>query len=156
MAVTAEPAEREALSRRFGLIKLRSLSAAVDLSRNGDEVRATGRIEATVVQACVASGEPVEGRVSEPFDLLFCPAGPPTADEVELEAGELDVLPYEEGAIDVGEAIAETLSLALDPFPRSPGAENALRKAGVLRESEAGPFAALAALKDKGAKSGKR
>ena len=54
---------------------------------------------------------------------------------------------YTGGAIDLGEAAAETLALVLDPFPRSPGAQAALREAGVLNEEEAGPFAALAKLK---------
>jgi hypothetical protein len=45
--------------------------------------------------------------------------------------------------------VADELSLALDPYPRSAGAEDALRDAGVLSEEQAGPFAALAALKGK-------
>ena len=68
---------------------------------------------------------------------------------MELSADALDTLPIENGAIDLGEAAAETLALALDPFPRSPGADAALAEAGVLGESEAGPFAALADLKRK-------
>ena len=56
---------------------------------------------------------------------------------------------YDGAAIDVGEAVAETLSLSLDPYPRAPGAEEALEAAGVKSEEEAGPFAALAGLRDK-------
>jgi len=52
-------------------------------------------------------------------------------------------------AIDLGAAIADSLALGLDPYPRSPNAEQALRQAGVISEEEAGPFAALAALKSK-------
>jgi len=43
--------------------------------------------------------------------------------------------------------VADTLALALDPFPRGPNADVALKAAGVLSEEQAGPFAALAALK---------
>jgi uncharacterized metal-binding protein YceD (DUF177 family) len=50
-------------------------------------------------------------------------------------------------AIDLGSAIADTLALSLDPYPRSASAEAALRDAGVLSEEEAGPFAVLAKLK---------
>ena len=53
------------------------------------------------------------------------------------------------GAIDLGEAAAQTLALALDPYPRSPGAAAALKEAGVIGEGEAGPFGGLAALKGK-------
>ena len=53
----------------------------------------------------------------------------------------------------LGEAVAQTLLLGLDPYPRSPAAEAALRDAGVKSEEEAraesSPFAALAALKGK-------
>ena len=49
--------------------------------------------------------------------------------------------------IDLGAAIADTLGLAIDPYPRSAGADAALKEAGVLSEAEAGPFAALAKLK---------
>jgi len=72
-----------------------------------------------------------------------------TAEEVELSEADCDVIGYEGGAIDLGEAVAETLALALDPFPRSPDADAALREAGVLSEEDAGPFAALKALKEK-------
>ncbi len=49
--------------------------------------------------------------------------------------------------IDLGSAIADTLALSIDPYPRSASAEAALKEAGVLSEEQASPFAALAALK---------
>jgi hypothetical protein len=49
----------------------------------------------------------------------------------------------ENGIIDLGEAAAETMALALDPFPRSPGAAAALKEAGVIGEDEVVPFNAL-------------
>jgi hypothetical protein len=57
-------------------------------------------------------------------------------------------VPIEGGSIDLGEAVAETMALALDPYPRAPGAEAALRAAGVLTEDEARPAGKLAGLKD--------
>ena len=66
---------------------------------------------------------------------------------MELAEGELDVMHYEGGSIDLGEAVAQTLALGLDPYPRSPAAETALRESGVKSEEEAraesSPFAAL-------------
>ena len=70
-------------------------------------------------------------------------------EEFELGADELDTLFHDGQAIDLGAAIADSLALGLDPYPRSPNAEEALRQAGVISEEEAGPFAALAALKGK-------
>jgi len=54
---------------------------------------------------------------------------------------------YDGSAIDLGGAIADTMALSLDPYPRSASADAALREAGVLTEEQASPFAALAALK---------
>jgi hypothetical protein len=70
-------------------------------------------------------------------------------EEIELGDSEMDVVFYDAAAVDVGEAVAETLLLNLDPYPRAPGAEEALKAAGVKSQEEAGPFAALAGLKDK-------
>jgi len=70
-------------------------------------------------------------------------------EEVELSERELDLIFYDGTAIDLGEAVAETLALSLDPYPRAPNAEEALKAAGVKSEEEAGPFAALAGLRDK-------
>jgi hypothetical protein len=67
-------------------------------------------------------------------------------DEIELDADSLDTIPYEGGAIDLGEAAAETMALALDPFPRGPNAAAVLREAGVISEEEAKPLGALAGL----------
>ena len=49
--------------------------------------------------------------------------------------------------LDVGEAVAQSLALAIDPFAVGPDAERARQQAGLLDEGQAGPFAALAALK---------
>lgn len=151
IAIEAEEAERAALAARFALVAIDRLAAEAELVRDGSEVTAVGRIEAAVTQACVATGAPVEARVNEGFKLAFRPL--PTADrpdeEIELGESELDVTFYEGGAVDLGEMAAETLALALDPYPRSAKAERALKEAGVKSEEEAGPFGALAGLRDK-------
>ena len=155
VAIEAGPDECEALARRFGLVALGSLAADAALRRSGEAVSAAGRLRAKVTQSCIGSGEPVEADVADEFRVDFRPL-PTDArpdEEVELGEGELDVVFYEGGAIDLGEAVAQTLLLALDPYPRSPAAEAALREAGVKSEEEAriesSPFAALAALKGK-------
>ena len=147
----AGPDERVALARRFGLPEIARLAAEATLVRKNEEIVATGRIDAAVTQSCVATGEPVEAVIDESFELVFRPrpgtSGPD--EEVELGENELDVVFYDGAAIDLGEAVAETLALSLDPYPRAPGAEEALKAAGVKSEEEAGPFGALASLRDK-------
>jgi uncharacterized metal-binding protein YceD (DUF177 family) len=153
--IEARPEECEALAHRFELVALGSLAAQAELRRSGDAVTAIGKLSARVTQSCVGSGEPVEAGVEEDFRVDFrpLPADVRPEEEIELGEAELDVHFYEDGAIDLGEAVAQTLLLGLDPYPRSPAAEAALRAAGVKSEEEArvesSPFAALAALKGK-------
>ena len=149
--MVAEESERASLADRLGLLSLDRLEAHAVLSRDGQAIRATGRLKASLDQACVATGEPVPAHIDEPFDLLFAPepkSGRPD-EEIELGQADLDTIFHDGSAIDLGGAIADTLALALDPYPRSAGADAALKEAGVLTEEEASPFAALAALKEK-------
>jgi uncharacterized metal-binding protein YceD (DUF177 family) len=68
-------------------------------------------------------------------------------EEIELGAEDCDVVFYDGSAIDLGSAIADTLALSIDPYPRSAGADAALKEAGILTQEQASPFAALATLK---------
>lgn len=150
--IEADAAERAALAERFGLLSVDSLAAEVTLIRDGEIVTLTGRVRADVVQACVASEAPVPATVDEPLLIRFLPSAMLTAsgaEEVELSDPDCDVIGYAGAGIDIGDAVAETMALALDPFPRSPHADAVLRAAGVISEEEAGPFGALAGLKDK-------
>jgi uncharacterized metal-binding protein YceD (DUF177 family) len=107
------------------------------------------RLRASLEQSCVVTGAPVPAHLDEPFELLFVPE--PTEatpdEEIELRDGDCDMIFHDGATIALGDAIADTLALSLDPYPRSAGAEAALKEAGVLSEAEAGPFAALAKLK---------
>jgi uncharacterized metal-binding protein YceD (DUF177 family) len=146
--VEANDAERAALARRFGLIAIERLTGSFTLRRDTSGILVVGRVTAEATQGCSITGEPLPAAVDEETQLRFVDdleAG----EEIELDDDAIDVLPLEGAAIDLGEIAAETLALALDPFPRGPNAEAALKEAGVLAEGEAGPFGALAGLKDK-------
>ncbi len=145
VAIEADAAERAALATRFGLVSIERLAATYRVRKATAGITAEGRVQAEVTQACSITDEPLEAVVDEAVSLLFAEEGAP-AEEVELGADALDTLPIEDGAIDLGEATAETMVLALDPFPRGPGAASALREAGVLSEDEARPVTGLAGL----------
>jgi uncharacterized metal-binding protein YceD (DUF177 family) len=147
--LVADEAERRSIAERLGLLRLDRLEAHVMLSPTGPAVRVEGRIAAALEQSCVVTGEPVAAHVDEPFALLFTPE-PETAgaeEDIELAEEDCDVVFYDGAAIDLGSAIADTLALSIDPYPRTAGAGAALKEAGVLTEEQASPFAALAALK---------
>jgi uncharacterized metal-binding protein YceD (DUF177 family) len=147
--LVADETERRSIAKRLGLNALGRLEAHVTLSRTALLVRATGRIAATLEQSCVVTGEPVAAHVDEPFTLHFMPAGEVAReeDEIELRERDCDIVFFDGGVIDLGGAIADTLALSLDPYPRSASSDAALREAGVLSQERASPFAVLARLK---------
>jgi uncharacterized metal-binding protein YceD (DUF177 family) len=144
--LVADAEVRAALAAVAGVLDMPRLEAAIDLTRQGGGLRATGRVSATVGQTCVVTLEPVENRVDEPIDVLFAP---PAAGEVAdgSEAHDTDEPPEAlvNGIADLGAVAAEFLLLGIDPYPRKPGAEFAPL---VEASGGAGPFAVLAKLKD--------
>lgn len=149
ITLTADEAERAALSRRFAIVRIDRLEAEVTLDRDGEAVTANGRLRADIVQSCAVSAEDLPVSVNEPLAFRFVPASADHRpdEEIELDAGDCDEIEFTGTAFDVGEAVAQSLALAIDPFATGPQAEEARRKAGLLGEGAAGPFAALAALK---------
>src|SRR5438270_8960846 len=151
--LVADDAERAAIAKRLDLAALDRLEAHVCLERTGDAVRAKGRLLAALGQSCVVTGEPVSAHIDEPFAIMFVPQPPQCGrpeDEIELGEADCDTVFHDGSAIDLGTALADTLALSLDPYPRSAGADAALREAGVLTEEQASPFAVLAKLKKSG------
>ena len=125
LTIEADAEERRALAERFGISAIRALSArfvATPWRRGGVEVR--GEIAAEVELVSVISLEPFTTEVTEPVVRYFlaetAPGHNPAVLSVEaLEAVEPDVIAG--GADDIGEIAAESLALALDPYPRMPG-----------------------------------
>lgn len=140
--IQANEAERKALARRFGLIGLDRLEATVTLSRSGVFYRLEADWRADVVQTCVITLEPLSNRLSDRLIERYGLAD--QGGELDLDPLADDPEPVEDGIIDIGEAVAQALSLALDPYPKKPGATLA-----VPGEEEAGggPFAALSRLR---------
>ncbi len=141
--VTASPTECAALAKRFDLVAVRQLSARITLTPDGQTVRARGVLDADVVQSCAISAEELEVGVHEPVELQFVPPADDLPEELELDAEMLDQIEMEGGRFDLGEALAQTLGLAIDPYLEGPGAEEARQRAGLLDPSDVSPFAAL-------------
>ena len=139
--IVASPAECAALAERFGILGIDSLRAVLDLAPEADgSVLVRGSLRAEVTQACVVSLEPVTQQVEEAVALRVLPPGREPADGPD----DLDEIATAQGGVaDLGEALAEQLSLALDPYPRAAGAELPAE----AQDAPETPFAALAALK---------
>ena len=141
LTVDASPAECAALAVRMKLPAVHAVSCTFHLVRETrDVVAAHGTLCARVTQTCVVSLEDFETVVGESFQVRFVPSGVET-DDIDPET--IDEIGFEGNQIDLGEAAAEQLALALDPYPRMPGAE--LLEAGA--DGEFHPFARLSGLR---------
>lgn len=151
--LSADAAERAALARRFHIVSIGALAATANLTQDATGVDVTGRIEAKLVQACAISGEDFPVKVSCDYRLRFLPEADYEAaladagDEVELAGDDLDTIAFTGSTIDLGEAIAQTLALEIDPYAEGPGADAARAEYGLSTPEASGPFAALQALK---------
>jgi uncharacterized metal-binding protein YceD (DUF177 family) len=117
--VEANEAECAALARRFGIPAILQLRCRFRLRRTAPGVvDADGTLEARVTRISVVTLDDFDQDVAEAFELRFVPAGQEGEDE-DPEAP--DEIPYVGTALDLGEAAAEQLALALDPYPREPG-----------------------------------
>ncbi|UIP06701.1 DUF177 domain-containing protein [Erythrobacter sp. SDW2] len=151
--VEADETERAALATRLGLTSIESLRSEVTLDPDGAKVAATGWLHAELTQACAISFEDFPVTINEPLALVFVPAQAETApaydEEIELGAEDLDQIEYEGDSFDLGEAIAQSLALAIDPYAEGPNADATRARAGIITDdTPGGPLAdALAALK---------
>ncbi len=110
----ADAKELEFLAKRLGLPALHDLRALLKVSRwRGGGLKITGRIDADMTQTSVISLDEFRQSATFPVELYFLPEGvASTSDDVGTISG---------GIIDLGEIVAETVALEIDPYPRKPG-----------------------------------
>ncbi len=170
MTISPNADELKRLTKRLALTELRRLEADVAMSRDSGSnvIFISGQIRAEVTQASVVSAKPMKSEIIDSFEAWFADedkavsfarakqerltrdgqAEMPFLDESE------DPEPIVDGKIDVGELVAQYLSLAIDPYPRAEGEEFAQEssgKAGKKGKDEVyeNPFAALKEWKNK-------
>jgi len=161
LEIVTSDAERAALAKRFGFLDLPAFSARVTVDRRpGGQIVVEGRLRGRIVQACVLSLEPVVQELDDAFRLVFSET---LADDRDPESGEAVLSaqadapePLSGNMLDVGEIVAEQLSLTAEPYPRRPGVNLddvlPILRGGSRRgppEQRRHPFAGLAALRDK-------
>lgn len=146
-------AERTKLAERFGIVRIDALVAELDLSTSerdgGFRIEARGTLKASIVQPCAVSAEDLPVEIDEDVFFRFVPEKTDHVEdeEVELTADELDEIEYQGSEIDLGEAVAQSLALAIDPFLTGPDAEAARQAGWIGSPDDQGPFAALKGLK---------
>ncbi len=151
--IEADPAVRRAMAEIGGLREVLSAQASLDVTpKSGGRFHVSGQVRARVGQTCVVTLEDIESDIDEAVDLIFAPPEqvPQMAalvDEAEQNDEETpDPLePIENGMIDLGKVATDALYLAVDPYPRKPGA--VFEPVVEAADPEDHPFAALRALK---------
>lgn len=143
LKLQASAQECAALAERFGLVAVKALTADVTLGADGAVVDAAGKLEAEIVQSCAVSGEDLPVSVSETLALRFVPdngEAPDPDEEIELHEDELDEIPYMGSAFDLGEALAQSLALAIDPYATGPNADAVREEKGLAQKAPDGPL----------------
>ena len=159
LKIEADQMQREALAGEVDILSIESFTAELLFKRwRKDGVSLKGRIHANVTQQCVITLEPVHSEIVDDFERIFLPEGSKLAKPKINTEGEMILDPegqdipdlFAGKTLDAWAILIEHLQLALDPFPRAPGAT--LEGIGDIEQDEGGdevasPFAALAALK---------
>ena len=134
--------ERAGLAERFGFLEVRALQAdlrIVQVAKGSWDVR--GRLTAEVVQACGVTGDAVLETVDFELEERYVQAVG-SEDEIVVDLDEAE--PLDGGRIDLGEMVAQSLALAVTPWPRS---EDAPASFEAGEDERPHPFAGLASLK---------
>lgn len=151
--IEADPVAREAMAELAEVPEIRSAHASFDVTlRRDGRVHVAGQVRALVGQICVVTLDPMETAIDEAIDLEFAPPEQiPQLSDLVNEAEESDEEipdppePITNGMIDLGRIATDALFLAIDPYPRKPGAVFEPK----LDAADPGdhPFAALKAFK---------
>ena len=126
--LVADDDARERVRRVLNLERIQSLGAELAIEPWLDGVELNGKVTATVTRLCGISLELFEEVVDEPILVRVVPAN--SANITPEESGPVVVDLQDDDppdsltgdSIDVAGYVVEHLSLALDPFPRKPGA----------------------------------
>lgn len=150
--IEAQSNERQKLAERFGLIEVKSLRAKLraELIEGGRTIAISGAMTAEVVQRCVVTLEPIPASIEQNIDSHFATRPLPANDSAIISDPDMDdIEAVENGIIDLGELAAQTMGVALDPYPRKPNLpyvkasfEDPAAESSVVE----GPFAKLAEL----------
>lgn len=137
------------IAERLELVDLPAFTADIDLRWEGagETLRLAGRLIARVVQRCVVTLQPVSANIDYPFVERYLLERAETDEEILVSVDEeldLDVIPNE--GLDIADIAVQHLSLALDPYPRHPDAEER-GETEAEPDMPTGPFAKLAVLK---------
>lgn len=164
LEIAPSEAQRKALAKRLGIVRLNDLKAQVALEREkgSHTIIVRGNLKASVTQNSVVSMEPMDVEVEDEFESFFADhnAAVPfqrAKNDAYVKSGitEVPMLderedpePLDDGKIDLGELVTQYLSLAIDPYPHKEtesyeNSEVAQEKLKIPEKLRPNPFEAL-------------
>ena len=151
ITIVANEAARQKLAAACDVVAVNGLTATVTLTPGAKgSVTVEGHVIADIVQNCVVSLVPVDQHIDETVRVRYVRGAEPQpkpGSEIVIDATLPDPPEILTGpTLDVGELVEEYFALAIDPYPRAPGAALPPELAVDEDDEEASPFAALAAL----------
>ncbi len=161
--LSANEAECAALAKRLEILGVNALSATVTITPEfaGTRYQVTGNLHASVIQTCIRTAKPVTSEVLGEVEgfyadkegtLSFARAKKKRAedegDQPNFVDESEDPEALENGAIELGELVAQSLALAINPYPVSPDAPNPIGDEAGEKVRVDNPFAILSQLRD--------
>jgi uncharacterized metal-binding protein YceD (DUF177 family) len=145
-----DEATRKRLAAVANVVSIASLNVSLLVRPVGEDgAEATGSLEGIVRQNCVVSLEEFDNKIAETIAVDFAVAAESKAETEEEEIEDLPD-PIVGGKIDLGALATEFLILAIDPYPRKPGAALEVKDAPEESpEPRRNPFEQLSGLKDR-------
>jgi uncharacterized metal-binding protein YceD (DUF177 family) len=147
LGIDASAGQRAALANAYDLLAVERLVATATLTPAGaGTVTVEGRVVADIVQSCVVSLEPVAQHIDEPFSVRFASTEVrnSAAREIAIDPEAQDPPEVMDGTtIDVGALVEEMFVLAIDPYPRAPGADLPVEPEQQPETAKESPFAVL-------------
>jgi uncharacterized metal-binding protein YceD (DUF177 family) len=160
--IEANNQECRALAIRFDLIRLNRLKLKAFVSRQSAEVvKLQCNFRADYMQKCVVSLKPLKKNIDCTFERIYSSQivdffgddSEPLEENIQmLENFQDPPDPITDGCFNLGESVAEQLSLEIDPFPRSVNVDFdgfSSSQGEQSNENIASPFAVLEQLKEK-------
>ena len=157
----ADEEEREDLARRFSIEGFKSAKADLVIQKTAGIVEVKGTFDCVIVQNCVVSMEAFDSTISEPVEGWFTDkestvsfAAAKKEREIVKHQAEVEILdekedpePVIEGRIDLGELVAQHISLAIPAYPHKDGVEFEVGDEGIELDKKSplrkNPFEAL-------------
>ncbi len=148
LKVTAQKKRLAEIARYLKVAAVKHLSADLLVTSFKGGIRVSGKLAAGIVQPCVVTLDPVVQAIDEPLErvFLFGPdinanAAAGSENFIDLSAQEIPE-PFAGDELDLSATVFEVIGLAIELYPRLPGAKISAELARDNRE-ELSPFAVL-------------